>query len=253
MAEKKIRILSYNIHKGFTSRNQKFVLKEIRDAIRATHADVVFLQEVLGEHQGHSKRFEDWPVESQFEYMADSIWGHYAYGRNAVYDEGHHGNAILSKYPIIRYDNEDVSSSALERRGLLHAVIRPDDFPELHLVCVHFGLFENDRQMQARRLCSRVNAFVDDKQGVVVAGDFNDWALRLSPVLKREARLEEAYHLRHKRHARTFPARMPILRLDRIYFRGLQVKAAKVLHGKPWTNLSDHSPILAELEWNVQC
>lgn len=47
---------------------------------------------------------------------------------------------------------------------------------------------------------------------------------------------------------RTFPSAFPWLRLDRIYQRGFAVRSARVLRGKPWSQLSDHSPILAELE-----
>jgi len=47
---------------------------------------------------------------------------------------------------------------------------------------------------------------------------------------------------------RTFPSAFPWLRLDRIYQRGFAVRSARVLRGKPWTHLSDHAPILAELE-----
>ena len=47
---------------------------------------------------------------------------------------------------------------------------------------------------------------------------------------------------------RTFPSAFPWLRLDRIYQRGFAVRSARVLRGKPWTQLSDHAPILAELE-----
>jgi signal transduction histidine kinase len=72
-------------------------------------ADVVFLQEIHGEHKGHQANLQDWPNEAQFEYLADSIWHHHAYGKNAVYPEGHHGNAILSKYPIKRWDNLDLT------------------------------------------------------------------------------------------------------------------------------------------------
>src|SRR5690606_5793601 len=50
------------------------------------------------------------------------------------------------------------------------------------------------------------------------------------------------------RPPRTFPAFFPFLRLDRIYQRGFGVRKASVLHGKPWVRLSDHSPILCELE-----
>lgn len=247
---KLFRVLSYNIHKGFTARNRAFVLKEIRDSIRTVSPDFVFLQEVIGEHSGHRDRIDDWPQESQFEYMADEIWPHFAYGKNAVYDEGHHGNAILSKYPIIDWENEDVSTSALERRGILHATVAPfRDRPRLHLICTHFGLFDNDRKAQALRLCERIRKKVDPMDPVIAGGDFNDWTLRLSPILHRQAALEEAYHLRHNRHARTFPARMPVLRLDRIYFHGLAVRTARCLRSDPWRRLSDHAPLLATFEW----
>jgi len=47
---------------------------------------------------------------------------------------------------------------------------------------------------------------------------------------------------------RTFPAAFPWLRLDRIYQRGFAVRRAKVLHGLPWRQISDHAPLFAELE-----
>lgn len=50
------------------------------------------------------------------------------------------------------------------------------------------------------------------------------------------------------RPPRTFPAIFPWLRLDRIYQRGFSVRQASVLYGRPWTRLSDHAPLLAELE-----
>src|ERR1700745_327025 len=99
--KKKFRVLSYNIHKGFTARNRRFVLREIRDAVRGLDPDFVFLQEVLGEHQGRRLRVGcAWPEKPQFDVLADELWPHFAYGRNADYEDGHHGNAILSKVPI---------------------------------------------------------------------------------------------------------------------------------------------------------
>ena len=69
----------------------------------------MFLQEVLGEHGKHASRYEDWPATSQYEFLADSMWSDFAYGQNAVYPDGHHGNALLSKYPIKASRNLDVS------------------------------------------------------------------------------------------------------------------------------------------------
>src|SRR5687767_3184071 len=114
------RVLSYNIHKGF-SMDRRLVLSAIKEAIQSTKAEIVFLQEVIGEHSKHAKRVSDWPEDSHFEFLADSIWEHFAYGKNAVYTEGHHGNAILSRRPITFWENIDISNNRLERRGLLHA------------------------------------------------------------------------------------------------------------------------------------
>src|SRR5438132_888733 len=109
MDRKKLRVLSYNIHKGFSSGRGKFVLNRIREALRTVHPDLVFLQEVLGHHELHSQKVENWPDQPQFEYLADQLWPHFAYGKNAVYTYGHHGNAILSKYPFSFYENIDIS------------------------------------------------------------------------------------------------------------------------------------------------
>ena len=56
MDSTKLKVLTVNTHKGFTALNRRFILHELRDAVRILSADLVFLQEVLGEHQTLSKR-----------------------------------------------------------------------------------------------------------------------------------------------------------------------------------------------------
>src|SRR3989338_3836062 len=112
-----LRVLSYNIHKGFSAGSRRFLLDAMREAIEIVHADIVLLQEVQGEHTGHLSRIPAYPSAAQFEFLADRLWPHYAYGKNAVYQHGHHGNAILSKYPILFHENIDVSTNRLESRG----------------------------------------------------------------------------------------------------------------------------------------
>ena len=92
----RLRVLTVNTHKGFTAFNRRFILPELREAVRSTAADLVFLQEVVGEHDRNSSRYNNWPPTSQYEFLADSMWNDFAYGRNAVYTDGHHGNALLS-------------------------------------------------------------------------------------------------------------------------------------------------------------
>jgi endonuclease/exonuclease/phosphatase family metal-dependent hydrolase len=49
-----LTVMTVNIHKGFTALNRRFILPELRDAVRKVGADVVFLQEVMGSHRGTS-------------------------------------------------------------------------------------------------------------------------------------------------------------------------------------------------------
>lgn len=144
----RMKVLTVNMHKGFTALNRRFILPELREAVRSTSADLVFLQEVQGEHEKHASRYDAWPQVSQYEFLADSMWTDYAYGRNAVYPDGHHGNAVLSKYPIKSYRNLDVSITGPERRGLLHCVLEVPGHENVHAICVHLSLLESHRQLQ---------------------------------------------------------------------------------------------------------
>ena len=156
-----LRIATYNIHKGFSTFNRRMVIHELREHLRSLGADLVFLQEVQGSHDLHASRIHNWPERPQYEFLADSVWTDFAYGRNAVYDSGHHGNAILSRYPILRWDNEDVSAHAFESRGLLHCEIEVPGWNRLlHCVCVHLGLFARGRRKQLHALRERMERMV---------------------------------------------------------------------------------------------
>lgn len=251
MSEERVSltIVSYNIHKGFSSGNRRFVLNEIKAALEETEADLVFLQEVHGEHKGHANTVVDWPTASQFEFLASSIWPHFVYGKNHVYVLGHHGNAVLSRYPIIAWENIDVSAHQFESRGLLHAVLDvPGVGGPVHAVCVHLGLSEGGRKYQLGRLCSLVEEAVPPTGPLIVAGDFNDWSVRATRRLTRALDAKEVFKSKAGRHARTFPSWFPVLQLDRVYCRGFNVLDAKVLTGEPWRRLSDHAALYAVLE-----
>ncbi len=249
-AESSVRsftVLTVNTHKGFTALNRRFILPELREAVRSVAADVVFLQEVHGTHEHHHQRYDNWPAMPQYEFLADSLWPQFAYGRNAVYPAGDHGNALLSKFQIIRHDNLDVSISGHENRGLLHCVLRlPGDGTEVHAICVHLGLRESHRNAQLDLLMQRLAELPADAP-VIVAGDFNDWRQRADAQLK-PCGLREVFAEQYGKPARSFPARLPALRLDRIYVRNLKASRPKVLTNRPWSHLSDHAPLSVEIE-----
>jgi len=247
MRKTHLRVLSYNIHKGFSVGNAAYILDHLRKALRKIDPDIVCLQEVLGEHTGHRRRIPEWPIASQFEYLADSIWPHHAYGKNSVYQHGHHGNAILSKFPVTEWDNIDISQNRLERRGILHAVIAmPRQSLPLHVLSLHLDLLERTRKPQLLKICNRIGTHVPDEHPLIIGGDFNDWRGRATSIMEQGIGASEAFQSAHGAHARSFPARYPLLKLDRFYFRGLELQKASVLKGDPWNALSDHLPLLCE-------
>lgn len=241
-----LKVLTYNIHKGFDIYNREFVLHLIREQLHAADVDVVFLQEIHGEHRGHEERVSGWPAVSQFEYLADQIWTHYAYGRNAIYSAGHHGNAILSKYPIAEWTNVNVSHWRRASRSFLHGVIRdPKTDLQLHAVCVHFGLLGYERNRQLRTLREYLAGNIPPDAPLILAGDFNDWHGRLGRRLEGELGLQEVFQASQGHYARTYPATWPLLRMDRIYFRGPRLQECHCYSGMPWKRLSDHTPLYA--------
>jgi endonuclease/exonuclease/phosphatase family metal-dependent hydrolase len=235
-----LRIVTLNAHQGFGALRRRSLLSRIRDALRASAADLVFLQEVGGDAGAAGP-------EQHYELLAEEVWPEHAYGRNAVAGDGHQGNALLSKYPIVQWRNVDVSVGRAEPRGLLHCVVavaaaaRP-----LHTVCVHLGLREAHRGRQLDRLLGLIGADVPAGDPLVVAGDFNDWRGSAHRRLVDEASLVEVRAHADGRPARTFPARCPLLRLDRIYVRNVLHRPLP-LPRDPWSVLSDHAPLGAEL------
>lgn len=242
-----LRVLTVNTHKGFSSFNRRFILHDLREAVREVGADIVFLQEVQGVHRGHARRFANYPQAPHYEFLADQIWGDFAYGRNAIYPHGDHGNAVLSKFPILSYENRDISIHGPERRGMLHCVV---DLPTLgrkiHLFCVHLGLREGHRRQQLDLLAEMMRDEVPEDSTVIVAGDFNDWRRRANRILC-DCGLQEVFHTANGRSARSFPARFPMLQLDRIYVRNATGHRPITLDRHPWSRLSDHAPLAAEV------
>lgn len=234
------RICSYNIHKGFGAANRRFRLEDMRDAIRSVDADICFLQEVVG-HQLAYGGEEHTGTESQFEFLADSIWSHYAYGKNAIAEDGHHGNAILSKFPFVQWENYDISRWRFSSRGLLFG--RLDN--GVSLICAHLGLLAAERRYQIRRLHDLLAAECSPDAPVIVAGDFNDWRMQIDKVMCGELGFSEVIAQQQGRPARSFPAIMPLLRVDRVYYRGLELLDARLLRGGIWRRLSDHAAVTA--------
>jgi endonuclease/exonuclease/phosphatase family metal-dependent hydrolase len=62
----KLRLATYNIHKGFSHFNRRMMVHELRHHLRLLNVDLVFLQEVQGEHARHARDVLNWPVAPQY-------------------------------------------------------------------------------------------------------------------------------------------------------------------------------------------
>ena len=282
-----IRVVSYNIHKGRSAMGRRDSLYELRLGLHGLRPDLVFLQEVQGRNERSGV------LDAQHESLAAGLHMEAAYGRNAIRQATDHGNALLSRFEIIDFENQDISDHRMEQRGLLHARLRIADH-EVHCFVVHLGLFAGSRVRQIGALVERIDQLVPSDAPLLIAGDFNDWKDRLSPLFVQKLGVYEVFAHAQRAHnpgaptlrdsvrnlrgvlrglprgdkgpvlrnnqlgvdgafcllppPRTFPSAFPWFRLDRIYQRGFAVRSARVLRGAPWSVLSDHSPILAELE-----
>lgn len=243
-----LRIATFNIHKGLTHFNARFALHQQRDLLRKLHVDIVFLQEVRDVHAAHAKRFSAWPACGQVEFLADAIWPDYAYGKNSVYPAGHHGNALLSKFPIINTVNQDISAHQSEDRGMLHCTINiPHWNTPVHAICVHLGLFSRWRKQQLRTISQYIEKNIPPHEPLIIAGDFNDWGMRTGRTFANNLKMHEVFEQHAGKPALSFPSWLPMLSLDRIYVRGLHVKHVNVHSGVHFLKISDHAILTATL------
>jgi endonuclease/exonuclease/phosphatase family metal-dependent hydrolase len=247
----RLRVATYNIHKGVRGLGprKRLEIHNLGLGVQALQADLVFLQEVRLFHHREARRFDrtwfGWPEQGQADFLAP-VGYEAAYRTNAITRDGEHGNALLSRWPLGDVGHHDVSDHRFEQRGLLHVAVHWQGRP-LHCIVAHLGLVHASRVRQAHRLRAYIDAEVPADALLMVAGDFNDWGERLDPALAA-AGLARARPPGVARLPATFPSRVPLFALDRVYTRGLHCVAMSVPRGPSWTRMSDHLPLIAEME-----
>ncbi|MCA0244273.1 MAG: endonuclease/exonuclease/phosphatase family protein [Proteobacteria bacterium] len=246
-----LRVATYNIHKGVrgVGPNKRLEIHNLGLAVEALDADIVFLQEVHLFHKRHAARFDrtsfGWPQQGQAEFLAPPGYD-VAYRTNATTRHGEHGNALLARWPIGDIGHHDVSDHRFEQRGLLHVPVQWNG-STVHAVVVHFGLVHASRVRQVQRLAEFIEREVPRDEMLVVAGDFNDWNEKLDlPMAGIGLRRAHAASTGNTRA--TFPSLMPVFALDRFYLRGLACRSTLVPRGMAWARMSDHLPLVADLE-----
>jgi endonuclease/exonuclease/phosphatase family metal-dependent hydrolase len=252
-----LRVATYNIHKGVRGMGsrKRLEIHNLGLGIEALDADVVCLQEVRLFHHRDAKQFDQtsfgWPDQGQAEYLAPEGFD-VAYRTNAITRHGEHGNALLSRWPMGNTGHHDVSDHRFEQRGLLHVPVDWDG-TQVHMIVAHLGLIHASRLRQVQQLERFIATHVPPTERVIVAGDFNDWSEKLDPSLiamglsRARGRPVPGSKVAHGDRP-TFPARVPVFALDRMYTRGLRCRATYVPRGSAWARMSDHLPLVAEFE-----
>ena len=237
-----LRVATYNIHKGVQGLGpaRRLEIHNLGLAVEQLDADIVCLQEVRKMNRKEAGYFDRWPEVSQAEYLSPE--GYEAvYRTNAYTRHGEHGNALLTRWPVIGSGHLDISDHRFEQRGLLHVEIEFQGL-RVHAIVVHLGLIPGSRIRQIAQLQQFIEREVPKDAPLVVAGDFNDWGFQIKRMLAGFGMFEYDDSPR----AYTYPARLPMVQLDHVYVRGLTPTGLYVPQGRIWWRMSDHLPLIAE-------
>lgn len=241
----KLRLVTYNIHKGIGGMDRRYRPERIIEVLAHCQPDVVLLQEVDdGVPRSHRHR--------QVDLLGEALALHHrAYQPNVHLKEGCYGNAILSRFPLSDVHDLELTIPFKKRRRALvaHCRVRHDEHVRtLLLFNVHLGLAGFERSIQLRRvLSSEALRHTRTDTGVVVAGDYNDVWGTLGRRMLEPAGFQPACLSR-----RTFPAMLPMRPLDRVYFRGaLQLDHSFASHTEVARRASDHLPLVVDFHLPV--
>jgi endonuclease/exonuclease/phosphatase family metal-dependent hydrolase len=235
-----MRLLSYNIHKGIGGHDWRYRLERVCQVIQEQQADLVCLQEVTW--QARRTRGHDQP-----HILARHFDAHDAcFQINVRYRRGGYGNLVLSRWPIrLRHD----LSLRMNRRRPRGAQLVVVDTPQggLLLTNWHLGLGERERHWQTALLLRHASFRSSAHMPTLIVGDFNDWR----NTLARGPFAEHAFgHVTGPpRYFRSFPAMMPVLSLDKAFYRGgVLVRHARVVRTPLTRRASDHLPLVIDFQ-----
>ena len=240
------RVLSYNIHRAIGV-DRLFRPERVASILRYYEPDVVLLQEV-----------DDGVPRSAHLNLARELasmlgFPHFALGSNVELRKGKYGNATLSRFPIVRERNIDLSIGPLKRRGCQHTTLAIDDpgrsTTMLEVFNLHLGLSARERERQAGLLVrSREFPALDNGPPCIVGGDFNDWRSRLRPIFTEVFCFSCASEgsLLTSLPMKTYPSFSPRGALDRFYYRDLELVRARRCRLAMSKVASDHLPIIAD-------
>jgi endonuclease/exonuclease/phosphatase family metal-dependent hydrolase len=225
-----VLIATYNVHRCVGSDGRHDAAR-VAAVLREIDADVVGLQEV--DAHPHVEGALD-----QVDYLAGATGRAGIAGPVLRSHAAHFGNALLTRHPVQTVRAIDLSIGGREPRGALDVILDVKGVP-WRVVVTHLGLSGAERRRQAARLLDVLDDPPADAAGTILLGDLNEW-LGPARMLRRLGRAFGGARVR------SFPARMPILALDRVLVRPPHAVSLLRAHSSPLARrASDHLPVVA--------
>lgn len=233
----RLSLATWNVH-GFVGADGRRDAERVARVLHSLDADVVALQEVDAGPSAEADAFETLGPALGFTAIP---------GPTLTRPDGRYGNLLLSRRPLRNVRRLDLSQPGLEPRGAIEATLEVDGVP-VRVFATHLGLARRERAVQARRLCDALDAPAGgpvEAGLVVLLGDLNEWRRPLSRTGLGGLVARFAQRSRH----RTFPARAPLLALDRVLVDRPEARLrTRVLGGRSVRSISDHLPVHAHVE-----
>lgn len=242
----RLRVLSYNIHRAIGV-DRRFRLDRVAKILAHHDPDIALLQEV----DSGAPRSRELDLAKELAHLLG--FPYYAVGHNVDLQKGRYGNATLSRYPILRERNIDLTIDSRKRRGCQHTTVevqKVTGHPHLlEVFNLHLGLSARERARQVGLLVrSQEFAALPPHQPCLVGGDFNDWRALLPPIFTEILGFECATNNKERAIA-TYPSFSPTGGLDKIFSRGhLRLLAARACRLPVSKIASDHLPVVADFE-----
>ncbi|MET0594316.1 MAG: endonuclease/exonuclease/phosphatase family protein [Polyangiaceae bacterium] len=230
--EKRLAVATYNVHR-YVGRDGVRDVARIARVIESLDADIVALP--VAEANRIAPGDDDVPVDV----LAHLVGLTAISGPTIEHNEGHYGNAILTRLPVRDVRTLDLTFRAREPRGAIDADLEFEGTP-IRVIATHLGLLPRERRHQVQRILETV---ADQGEGItVLLGDINEWLVSGRPLRWLHRRFGEC----HAR--RTFPARFPLFALDRIWVHPKNALQCVLAKDTPEARVaSDHLPVRAEI------
>ncbi|HEX5046599.1 MAG TPA: endonuclease/exonuclease/phosphatase family protein [Gammaproteobacteria bacterium] len=228
MSDRTIRVLTWNVH-GCVGRDGVRDPNRVARVLEAAQPDISALQEIDSRTSA--------AAQDPFSYFGELFGWTSVAARTLAAKDGHYGHIVLSRWPIESLGEVDLSVRRREpRKAIVGAIASP--VGRIVIVALHLGLSPFERRSQYARLKERLGAIAD--RPLIVLGDFNDFPGRGLA----EKNLGELLH--GAPPMPTYPSRLPLLPLDRIWFsEPLELVTIAALRDAE--RVSDHLPLLASL------